>query len=57
MTHSTTLSLLHCTHLNTCRRPVRFFLTIFLLACRTNVERGRLVNRGRVVSRQSRTHG
>jgi len=30
MTHSTTPSLLHWTHLNTERRPVRFFLATFL---------------------------
>ena len=29
MTHSTTPSLLHCTHLKTERRPVRFFLATF----------------------------
>ena len=29
MTHSTTPSLLHWTHLNTVRRPVRFFLATF----------------------------
>jgi hypothetical protein len=33
MMHSTTLSLLHCTHLKTCFRPVFFFFVIFLLAC------------------------